>query len=154
MKRLFNSRSRPLINFQILNHTDMNFISPAEFLKAVVSGEKILVLDVRDEDFIGGNIPNALNIPASEYDSTIVSDHIKDFSTVMVHCMYSQVRGPKIGRYIKRDYPEKDVFVLQGGFTGYLNEVLVKSTSQETDKVENLDMQYWRKVNGQYEYLM
>ena len=131
----------------------MNFISPNALIKALASGQKVLVVDVRDEDFIGGNIPNAINIPASEYDAKVISDQIKDFSTVIVHCMYSQVRGPKVGRYLKRDYPEKDIKVLEGGFTGYLNEVL-KNQSIETETIENLDMKYWGNFNGKYEYIL
>ena len=131
----------------------MNFISPAALIKALASEQKVLVVDVRDEDFIGGNIPNAINIPASDYDSEAVSGHINDFSTVVVHCMYSQVRGPKVARHLKRDYPEKDIKVLEGGFTSYLNEVL-KNQSLETDKIEHLDMKYWGNFHGKYEYIM
>jgi hypothetical protein len=65
--------------------------------------------------------------------------------------MYSQVRGPKVARYLKRDYPEMDIKVLEGGFTSYLNEVL-KNQSLETDKIEHLDMKYWGNVHGKYEY--
>lgn len=53
-----------------------------------------LVVDVRDDDFIGGNIVGCLNKPSGEFLNTVdelVKD-TKDVPLVIFHCALSQVR--------------------------------------------------------------
>ncbi|CAM1503108.1 Fc.00g078840.m01.CDS01 [Cosmosporella sp. VM-42] len=54
------------------------------------------VVDVRDDDYIGGHIKGSLNIPIHQLDvmmSTLVRK-LKDKKTVVFHCALSQQRGP------------------------------------------------------------
>jgi rhodanese-related sulfurtransferase len=58
----------------------------------------ILIIDVRhtDADYVGGHIPNSINIPRDKFISQIpyiINNYYKKKSIVF-HCMYSQVRGP------------------------------------------------------------
>jgi len=96
-----------------------------------------IIIDVRDEDYRGGNIKGALNCPSQNFPSyipTIVSkstshaldtlskskDDSKDDTNsnntnpvtptiplVVFHCMQSQVRGPKMSRYFLHYIDEK-----------------------------------------------
>ena len=58
------------------------------------------VVDVRDDDYHGGNIKGAHNSPASVFLAK-VDDLVKqtqDVPLVVFHCALSQVRGPKAAR--------------------------------------------------------
>ena len=58
------------------------------------------VIDVRDDDWAGGNIKGAHNAPSSQF-YVHVNDLVqktKDVPTVVFHCALSQVRGPKAAR--------------------------------------------------------
>ena len=62
--------------------------------------DKVAVVDVRDEDFYGGHIKGSLNIPAGEFNEDAGVDNAIDqlpkaVNTCVVHCMLSQVRGPR-----------------------------------------------------------
>lgn len=93
----------------------------------------VAVIDVRDDDFIGGHIIGAKNVPVPTHDYRMpeLVRTLKDQETVVFHCHLSQVRGPKSAlRYIQEkqrmdtaakpssdDAPAKQkVYVLEGGF--------------------------------------
>jgi Cdc25 family phosphatase len=53
-----------------------------------------MIIDVRDDDFIGGNIKGAKNMPSREFLTTVdglVKD-AKDVPTIIFHCALSQQR--------------------------------------------------------------
>ncbi|KAL7749599.1 Cdc25 phosphatase Ibp1 [Sorochytrium milnesiophthora] len=65
------------------------------------------VIDVRDDDFAGGNIPGAVNLPSG----TITRDTIAELAqrydnvpTLVFHCAQSQQRGPKAARVFSEEY--------------------------------------------------
>ncbi len=77
-----------------------NYIEATD-LEAAIKQEslgKIVVVDVRDEDFAGGNIAGAVNAPSEEWGSEIfianLADQISSADVVVFHCMHSKVRGP------------------------------------------------------------
>ncbi|KAJ3071525.1 hypothetical protein HDU98_005190 [Podochytrium sp. JEL0797] len=83
-----------------------------------------MVVDVRDGDFVGGNIKDAVNIPAH----TLTADPAKTEPLLSVpkrlvfHCALSQVRGPKCANAYLREVGAAEgqqVFVLQGGFADW-----------------------------------
>ncbi len=53
-----------------------------------------LVVDVRDDDFEGGNIKNAINYPSSTFwnDVDELVKKTKEVPLVVFHCALSQVR--------------------------------------------------------------
>ncbi|KAM0753715.1 Rhodanese-like protein [Meredithblackwellia eburnea MCA 4105] len=64
-------------------------------------GKDIAIVDVRDQDFEGGNIPGAINAPSeqrTEESVTELSKKLKDVPKVVFHCALSQARGPKAAR--------------------------------------------------------
>lgn len=65
---------------------------------------KVMILDVRDEDFAGGHIKGCKNVPSYELSSEdeldkFITTHLSDgIDTVIVHCYLSQQRGPTCAR--------------------------------------------------------
>jgi Cdc25 family phosphatase len=60
-----------------------------------VAHKDYLVVDVRNEDFAGGNIKNCLNQPAGDLFRSSVDDLVertKDVPLVIFHCALSQQR--------------------------------------------------------------
>lgn len=56
------------------------------------------IVDVRDDDFVGGNIPGTLNIPSRRFGSRVdaLVDELKDNEAVVFTCALSQQRGPNV----------------------------------------------------------
>jgi hypothetical protein len=89
---------------------------------------KPLIIDVRGEDFEGGHIRSAVNVPEDDFEDDDDVDALvtkyKDQERIVFHCMMSQVRGPKCARrFLSRmavvlDGQEHQprVEVLTGGF--------------------------------------
>lgn len=57
-------------------------------------GKDYLIVDVRDDDFIGGNIKGAINCPSYSFQETVedLVEKTKDVKTVVFHCALSQQR--------------------------------------------------------------
>ena len=77
----------------------LNVVSTQELAKIMRKGDKIakqdyIVVDVRDDDYEGGNIKGALNRPSGEFLASVDSlvKETKDIPLVVFHCMLSQVR--------------------------------------------------------------
>ncbi|CAP65470.1 uncharacterized protein PODANS_6_9700 [Podospora anserina S mat+] len=60
------------------------------------SPTSIAIIDVRDDDYIGGHIRGALNFPSQTLDATLPTliRKLQDKETVIFHCALSQQRGP------------------------------------------------------------
>ncbi|KAI9205410.1 Rhodanese-like domain-containing protein [Polychytrium aggregatum] len=130
------------------------YIDASELVKdirnpALRSGVDYLVVDVRDEDFKFGNIPNALNVPAHEFLETVPSqiERLNSAKKLVFHCALSQVRGPKCaGRYRtalnaavqEGTAKEQEVVILRGGFENWVHQ-----HQKEPDLVENYNAKYW-----------
>ncbi len=95
--------------------------------------EKIIVVDVRDDDFVGGHIVGARNIPSDNFsDEDRVDSFLNDtqaYSRVIFHCMFSQVRGPKCAKaalsraniVFGTNSPRPEICVLKGGYTAFVS---------------------------------
>ncbi|BGP43895.1 Cdc25 phosphatase Ibp1 [Rhodotorula kratochvilovae] len=84
------------MNYQYLNADQL-----AELVRTGKAGKDYQVVDVRDEDFHGGNIPGAIRAPSELRTDQSVQDlvaKLTDVPTVIFHCSLSQVRGPKAAR--------------------------------------------------------
>lgn len=95
---------------------------------------KVLVLDVRDDDFAGGHIRGCVNLPSEEFDDKSMDALIQgqlqgsgEVETVVVHCYLSQVRGPHCAQRLAarlaalgRGRPE--VCVLSNGWKGFARQ--------------------------------
>ncbi|KAF7314517.1 Rhodanese domain-containing protein [Mycena kentingensis (nom. inval.)] len=104
----------------------------AELIKTEgkVAGKDYLVVDVRDDDFAGGNITNARNIPSREFSVAVydLAQKSKEVEVMVFHCALSQARGPKAARIyeetrqnlnIPAEHGPQEVLILRGGFTEF-----------------------------------
>ncbi|KAJ8586545.1 Rhodanese-like protein [Rhizopogon salebrosus TDB-379] len=110
---------------------------------AKVPGEDYLIVDVRDEDWRGGNIKNSRNYPSQRFtlDVDDLIKRTKDIPVMIFHCQLSQERGPKAARMYEGTCralhdTSPTVYVLQGGFVQF-----GESYKDDPELVEN-----WREV--------
>lgn len=80
--------------------SSLRFIKPAvlaESLRTPSSTSKLAIIDVRDDDHLGGHIKSSQWVPSSQLDVKIpeLLRTLKDKDQVIFHCMLSQQRGPK-----------------------------------------------------------
>lgn len=56
------------------------------------------IVDVRDDDYIGGHIPGSINIPSRQFSSRVedLVDELKGHDAVVFTCALSQQRGPNV----------------------------------------------------------
>lgn len=95
-------------------------------------GRRFAIVDVRDDDYVGGHIKGCFHFPAYNFRVTLpeLLDKLEDHqvSDVVFHCALSQARGPKSAlaflRYLKQSEengtvhsPIMNVWLLKGGFT-------------------------------------
>lgn len=88
-------------------YTYINASDLAAQLRNPAARRHIAIVDARDDDFVGGHILGALNVPTvqlaagdSQADKA-VADLVKQLegkSKVVFHCHLSQARGPKAAR--------------------------------------------------------
>ncbi|KIO16235.1 hypothetical protein M407DRAFT_247036, partial [Tulasnella calospora MUT 4182] len=120
------------------------YITGKELAELIKSGKEPLkdyvVVDVRDHDFLGGNIVNCLRSPSEKFEEDLdgLIAKTKDVPRVIFHCALSQQRHSNISQtYAKRRRAEKEavtdpdaaqpeqaqdeqgILVLRGGFTEF-----------------------------------
>lgn len=126
----------------------------ADRLAAIIKSDKVpktdyYVVDVRDDDWRGGNIKGSSNHPSYSFMDSVnqLVQETKDVPTVIFHCALSQVRGPKAARVYAetRDSLEAEgkdkaheVLILQGGFTDFQAKF-----KDDPLLVENWDKDVW-----------
>ncbi|KAJ9109544.1 hypothetical protein QFC20_003288 [Naganishia adeliensis] len=105
------------------------YISAPELAQLVkrTDTQEVQVVDVRDDDFVGGNIKGAVNSPSENFTQN-VTELVKQYAEVpkvVFHCALSQQRGPKAARIYSEIQKElnpdskQEVLVLRDGFTGF-----------------------------------
>ena len=97
----------------------------AELLGAPSTGS-VAVIDVRDEDHVGGHIKGSQHVPSASLDYRMpeLVRTLKGKEKVVFHCALSQQRGPSAARAYCREREKlgdesrkQEVFILEGGFT-------------------------------------
>lgn len=114
-----------------VSYSDLKFIKPSEVKLWIDNKANFAIVDVRDNDFVGGHIVGCLHYPANEFGSLLPDlllrlkeSKVKD---VVFHCALSQARGPKSALLFMRvlaedpdsDKPAPNVYVMEGGFTAW-----------------------------------
>ncbi|WFD37039.1 protein-tyrosine-phosphatase [Malassezia cuniculi] len=117
------------------------YIEAAELVEKLKERETnphaVAIVDVRDDDFDGGNIVGARNVPSSVFSNRVldVADELRSYEHVVFHCALSQQRGPKAARIYSEireaaltngRWPDdgmtagdQEVLVLRDGFVGF-----------------------------------
>jgi Cdc25 family phosphatase len=83
-----------------------SYIEPSELAPLVKdssdsTARSFAIVDVRDDDFVGGHLPGAVNVPSTTWNDTRVVDRLieeyatagKEKEVVVFHCMQSKQRG-------------------------------------------------------------
>ncbi|KAF2734603.1 Cdc25 family phosphatase-like protein Ibp1 [Polyplosphaeria fusca] len=93
-----------------LTLTDLKYITPVSLSEQILSSPpatlppNIAIIDVRDNDHIGGHIRGSTWVPSSEldYKTPELVRTLKDKDVVVFHCALSQQRGPSAAlRYLR-----------------------------------------------------
>ncbi|KAI5121077.1 hypothetical protein M0805_008590 [Coniferiporia weirii] len=111
------------------------YIRGEELAELIKSGAEVnaeyLVIDVRDDDRIGGHIAGSVHAPSYTFLNHVqeLVEKTKNVPKVIFHCALSQERGPKAARIyseLRSEQEEKEgkeksheVYVLRGGFTEF-----------------------------------
>ncbi|KAF8983089.1 hypothetical protein BGZ46_010908 [Entomortierella lignicola] len=138
-----------------LSHQQPTYVDP-EVLKALIEdkskipGKDYLVIDVRDEDRVGGHIPGSVNIPSKELPERLPAlvEQYRQVPELFFHCALSQVRGPKAANRWSNALAEsveasqgtlpQRISILRGGFGDWQRK-------HKNDKglVEAYEAEYW-----------
>mmetsp|Transcript_8199 Transcript_8199/g.16023 ORF Transcript_8199/g.16023 Transcript_8199/m.16023 type:complete len:140 (-) Transcript_8199:192-611(-) len=111
--------------------------------------EDIVVIDVRDDDWKGGNIKGSINVPSWRFPDKLedlLKEH-KDRKAIVFHCMFSQQRGPRAARAFSQALASKHkdskckVYYLTGGWRAWA-AAYIKSEKRDL-LIENLHPKVW-----------
>ena len=99
------------------------------------SHPSLAVIDVRDDDHIGGHIFTSTNVPSSTLDYKIpeLVRKLMDKEIVVFHCALSQQRGPKAA--MRYDGERKKMIQRVGGKNGRAKEERQGSEEVEAEEV-------------------
>ncbi|KAK9367161.1 Rhodanese-like domain-containing protein [Lipomyces kononenkoae] len=119
------------------------------------------IIDVRDDDYIGGHIKTSRHHPSSSFALGLPYLHaeLQEFPVLVFHCALSQQRGPAAANMYLRykdmigsdKSPASDlagigieqaVYVLRGGFTEWQREF-----GKDERLTEAYDESYWKYFN-------
>eukprot|EP01104_Vermistella_antarctica_P008072 TRINITY_DN201_c1_g1_i1.p1 TRINITY_DN201_c1_g1~~TRINITY_DN201_c1_g1_i1.p1 ORF type:complete len:167 (-),score=58.14 TRINITY_DN201_c1_g1_i1:161-622(-) len=121
-----------------------NFTSvAADELAADIKDGKAVVVDVRGEDFKGGNIVGSEQCSYDNFDAglTALFEKHKDKERVVFVCMYGKLRSPSAALDFIRlggNNSADKVFVLSGGFQSFVSKY-----SEDDKLVEKFDKSVW-----------
>lgn len=100
------------------------FIERPDLAEKILSGTSgFLVVDMREHDFVGGNITGAVNMPACEFNEIKALELgqqllASNINLVVFHCFYCRMRGPTAAklfdRVLKQHYPTSSIQVYVG----------------------------------------
>ncbi|KAJ9156416.1 hypothetical protein NKR23_g813 [Pleurostoma richardsiae] len=132
--------------------SNLRRLSAAELSKLLLAEQSndptIAVIDVRDDDHIGGHIKGSMNVPSRTLDAMLPTliRKLRNKKTVVFHCALSQQRGPSAAlRYLRererilggeqplqgatttkdgegqtsKEPSEQEVYILDRGFVGW-----------------------------------
>eukprot|EP00775_Hariotina_reticulata_P004607 gene4607-4861_t len=91
--------------------------------------DDVAIVDVRDEDFYGGHIKDAIHWESTRFCNdadvdALIDLHLANKGRAVVHCMMSQQRGPRCAaklaqRLQERSMQQPAVLVMTGGFSKF-----------------------------------
>ena len=133
MKHFLRSRRQIHIHSTMSSKPFTTMSSPSYMTKETLaellgarSASSVAIIDVRDEDHVGGHIKGSQHVPSTtlDYNMPELVRTLKDKEKVVFHCLLSQQRGPSAARAYCRERDrladsegnKQEVFVLEGGF--------------------------------------
>lgn len=84
------------------------------------SSPSLLVVDVRDHDYMEGRVRGSYHAPHSQLNVNRLVEVAQSKRQVIFHCHYSITRGPDAAqRYSKQAPSKQEILVLKGGFKAW-----------------------------------
>ncbi len=110
---------------------------------------KVAIVDVRDDDHVGGHIHSSIHVPSSILDQRTpeIVDSLADKEVVVFHCALSQQRGPGAAlRYLR----ERDAKLKKRGTSDTRDEAIKTQLKKnmEDQELEKADEGDEVKVSG------
>ncbi|KAK9478703.1 Cdc25 family phosphatase-like protein Ibp1 [Lipomyces japonicus] len=155
---------REVLRSWLLDLPQPDASAPAEAttIPVLPTPAKVAVVDVRDDDHVGGHVKSSLHVPSSSFADNLPELHekLKHHNAVVFHCALSQQRGPNAAsmylRYKELVEPsdtgdnlkaetldvqqqQQQVYVLGGGFTGWQQDY-----GKDDRLTEAYDEQLWK----------
>lgn len=130
---------------QPITLASLGYIRPQELASQMTSSPgSVAVVDVRDDDYIGGHIKRGVHAPINELDARMpeLLRTLKDKDRVVFHCMLSQQRGPRAALMYARAKAQ------QAAREGKDAEVK-RANDQEGVEVEDENAVVVKKIAGQ-----
>ncbi|KAH7914307.1 Rhodanese-like domain-containing protein [Hygrophoropsis aurantiaca] len=132
----------------------VGYISREKLAEIIKSRDKVphkdyLIVDVRDQDYVGGNIKGSRNIPSLQFPDDVdeLVNETKEIPTVIFHCSLSQSRGPTAAALYKKrrevlqegtEAKPYSVQILRDGFKEFQSHY-----KHDPELVENWDAKVW-----------
>jgi Cdc25 family phosphatase len=126
--------------------TFINAEKMVQVLNSKTLGKDFLIIDVRDDDYHGGNIKGSLNIPSKIFNEQIAKLQLEllEIPELYFHCQLSQVRGPKCAqKYVnelnklEHHAVDQDIYIIRGGYEEFYSYV-----NGDKKYVENVSFGY------------
>lgn len=114
------------------------YISQNLLKNKIENNSNILIIDVRDDDYIGGHIKNSIHIPSIDFDVRIkeILWLIDTADEIILHCQESIIRSPRCAKLLSL-ITNKKLFILEGGFDKWVRKFW------KTNLVKDYDDKYW-----------
>ncbi|KHJ36094.1 putative cdc25 family phosphatase ibp1 protein [Erysiphe necator] len=141
MRPMANINNIPRISSGELSKILLSESKVSANLDESIPPSKTAVVDVRDNDHIGGHIKYSIHMPSNTLDTNITDlvRRLKDKELVVFHCALSQQRGPSAALKYLREREKiqgsevlnsencecksnQRVFILDKGFNGWQKE--------------------------------
>lgn len=110
-----------------------------------------IIIDVRGDDYSGGNIPSSINIKSTNYNDILsyIKKYDKPYDKIIIYCMYCMVRSVGVANRLTKDLQNKNIYLIDGGFSKYFNYYI----KNNPEKIENLDINKWKIKNNIYKHI-
>lgn len=118
-----------------------------EWLKTPEKCHRIQIIDVRQDDWQGGNIRSSINIPFDQLDNEMknIFERTRNMDDIVFHCTFSQQRGPAAAEAycdflnslpVGQINKQQNIYILRRGYKGWKNLV-----GEDSDWIEDNDSQ-------------
>ncbi|ANB15271.1 hypothetical protein AWJ20_2897 [Sugiyamaella lignohabitans] len=130
--------------------SEPTYISKEKVAEDVRSKENVLVIDVRRDDFKGGKIKTALNLPAQSFYNSV--DSVYDLAeksgkeAIYVHCNRSSVgsRGWRVAGWLQDTATSRGekvkIYAITDGIVGFAT-----GGKEYTELLDEYDPEVWEK---------
>ena len=136
-----------------------------DHLSRMINDPSVALIDVRDDDFVGGHIKGAIHASFGDFEQkhaqNLVNQLVKQQGkkSIVFTCMYSEQRGPFCASAFAEAMEKEGLahqaklYVLSDGFFGWLKRYV--GTPEESQFIQDYDATQWRQDSvGNYLHVL